>query len=305
MTNKLVIDFFLKIMKSALLWPLKNDRHICLRILYGFGRISIGLILFYITLGLVIQAILMPSNLNEISNTIEIATLTGSALYKMVFIIKHERQFLQIVDYVNGNFILKFSGDNRISRSVFVFQLLSWLYISYGLACMLFWCSIPLLNNDKSWSGLPISCWFPFQTDRSPIYEIVYFVEAVALNMSVYLYLANDVFFFFLIYATRIQFTILSTMMSDISTTNIDNENIETIFSMTKNDGRSEIIYHRRLRAVIYQRTGMREKLNSACVYFKLFLVFLCYAVLIHNSFLIATFYRQNVKKLLLKKIEN
>lgn len=61
-------------------------------------------------------------------------------------------------------------------------------YVSFALLCIctvLLWAAFPLMDKKEGGKiGLPLSAWYPFDTDETPIFQIIYLYQIISVIMD-------------------------------------------------------------------------------------------------------------------------
>ncbi|XP_017304444.1 uncharacterized protein LOC108254021, partial [Diaphorina citri] len=155
-------------------------------------------------------------DLAELSSTVDVFTLTASALYKLVYLLVNMKTLVYIVNVVHYNFEERpIQGLDPFTMSAHIrpTSLLTVIYVLSGQITSVIWCFVPLLFSPvspvtdptapltlKNRRTMPMNVWLPFNFAYSPAYEIVFVLESFAFFMSALLYLSIDCFYFYLIY---------------------------------------------------------------------------------------------------------
>lgn len=197
--------------------------------------------LFVCTLGL-LGATLFSSDLKQISSTMDILTLTASALYKITFMSvysDHVRSLVQRMDCKFKPFVYK-EGEERFSVEYESRRcaLYSNIFILSGALTMVFYSLLPVLEGKKFEQTVcnngtvvlrkirtyPLEFWIPFESDSNLVYGCIYFVQCCGLIFSAVVYLVNDSFFFMVIYQINLQMRALSLVLVNIGRESLDFE---------------------------------------------------------------------------------
>lgn len=245
-------SFQIFFLKTSAVWPLQT-KNIILQILNKFYITFICTLLTIVSLSL-IAATLFSRDLKNISSTVDIATLTISALYKFGFTKIHIKRFKYVVSFANTKFKKFISNKNGQMISV-EFEntrsnLYSFLLVLSGFVAAMFWGVFPAFEDveyeesDNSTRVMkkkfPLACWLPFNASWSPLYEIIYALEAISFFLGAHIYLTKDAFFFMMIYQICIQMKMLSMMIMNIETDRDDYTNKCITFDET---GRSKCLF--------------------------------------------------------------
>lgn len=224
MADESYCSYQITLMKYIGGWPLET-KSVLIKMLQILFRTSIMVILFIASICLT-GAALFSNDLNEVASTVDIATLTISALYKLAFTTYYMKQFKQLINTMNTKF--KKVIFNRKGQCISVVQEskhcneFSTILVLFGVLVTVVYSSTPFLEGGKIGSKYqgnetiyyhmkvyPLHFWLPFNTDSSPVYELVYFIETFSLIGSSCVYMIMDSFFFTMIYQICVQLKML------------------------------------------------------------------------------------------------
>lgn len=68
---------------------------------------------------------------------------------------------------------------NEMKFSVFYYK----MFISMCVATVTLWCIFPLIDKKETME-LPLSAWYPFSTDSSPVFEIIFIYQIIAVMID-------------------------------------------------------------------------------------------------------------------------
>ncbi|XP_008482312.1 odorant receptor 85b-like [Diaphorina citri] len=206
--------FNILLLKTCFIWPLDCQNRLVL-LIYRLMTWSTCFVLAFVSIGQLLK-ICVSLDLQELSSTVDVFTMTASALYKMVFLMYNMETLLRIVQVVHTQFeeypirgIHKFTMSSHIGPC----SLYSSLYVLAGIISSFVWNFAPLFFSPmcpiidptapltiKNRKVMPINIWLPINIAESPAYEIIFALESYTFSMSTLLYLSIDAFFFYLIH---------------------------------------------------------------------------------------------------------
>lgn len=235
MEDKSFLSFQIAFLKSSAVWPLQT-KNVLLQTLHNIYTIVSCILLSVVSVSLVAN-IFFSRDLKNISSTVDIATLTISAMYKLIFTKMHLQRFKDMVSRSNIKFKKFISNKNgdivNIEEENKFSNLYSILLISSGFVAASFWSILPafeaveyepIYNSTdlKPRKNYPLQCWIPFDATHSPLYEIVYTLEGITFFLSAHIYLTGDAFFFMMIYQICLQLKMVAMMIANIETDRTD-----------------------------------------------------------------------------------
>lgn len=224
MADKSYCSYQITLMKYIGGWPLET-KSVLIKMLQILFHTLLMVILFIASVCLT-GAALFSNDLNEVASTVDMATLTISALYKLAFTTYYMKQFNRLINTMNTKF--KKVIFNRKGHRMSVVQeskycnLYSTILVLSGAFVTGLFSVTPLLQKGKignKYQGnetiyyhmklYPLHFWLPFNTDSSPMYELIYFIQSFSLIGSACVYLVMDSFFFTMIYQICVQLKML------------------------------------------------------------------------------------------------
>ncbi|KAL1449443.1 hypothetical protein WDU94_001947 [Cyamophila willieti] len=208
------MDFNILLMQMACIWPLntRNLLHIFLQ------RLLTWFTLFVLAFVSVTQLLKLTVSLDlqELSSTIDVFTLTASALYKLIYLLTNMHTLQRMVNVVHQKFEEKpLMGIDKFNMQSYIkpTRILCILYVASGQVASFVWNFAPLLippvepikNIEvpltlKNRKIMPMNIWLPFNIANSPAYEILWVIEAYSFCSSAFIYLTIDCFYFYLIH---------------------------------------------------------------------------------------------------------
>ncbi|XP_063925615.1 odorant receptor 4-like [Zophobas morio] len=111
-------------------------------------------------------------------------------LAKLYYFIKNMETLKQVIETLNTNMFQAKPAQIRIVQPDLNFLKNVAIILAVTIAaCVLFWCSFPLLDSSSRGNRLPFLCWYPIDTTASPGYELIYCHQVV----SVFILATNSV----------------------------------------------------------------------------------------------------------------
>lgn len=247
-------SFQILLLKQIGVWP--ADRrlimlHLLQKLILYFQMVTLCLISLALTLGA-----FFSEDLKNVSSSVDMVTLTLSAMYKAWFVNTHNRKFRQLIEFMNEKFKASIRNENgdiiTVEEKSKNCSLYTFLLCFSGAFVMTIYSIVPVLENEdfikKSNSTeqlfrqikFPLLTWIPFDVYWSPMYEFFYFIHCFAIFASANIYLVNDSFFFMMIYQIFIQMKMLKEMLMNIGNGKFDylNENLENLPSDATSTGK-------------------------------------------------------------------
>lgn len=184
--SQLVVSNFFKpylfILKIFCYFPSETD-DIFKLLLYKLYSFTI----MYLIMGLcVIMEVLYLINAlgnleNMINGSVLLATDIGQ-LGKLYCLLKENKRIKSMLKHTNAD-VFQVRNEHQgiiIIKSMNRARLIINVYLSFGITTSILWDLSPIADRSDN-STLPLTLWFPFDTSRSPIYELSYTYESVAL----------------------------------------------------------------------------------------------------------------------------
>ncbi|XP_020710845.2 odorant receptor Or1-like isoform X2 [Athalia rosae] len=157
-----------------------------LRILYnvyGAAMITVVTVTYYSTE--LVYLYLIWGNLEAITEvSFLLLTHLATAVKLANFLIRRERVEKLVSDTCQEKFLPKDTKHYDILRTTV--RKANKENIVFNLMCIstvMAWAIVPLVENNKV-RRLPLKTWFPFSTDSTPIYELVYAYEIIAVLIN-------------------------------------------------------------------------------------------------------------------------
>lgn len=264
MAKKKYFSFQILLLKQTGIWP-ADRKSILLHLLQKFVLYFQMVTLFLISLALTLGAF-FSEDLKNVSSSVDMVTLTLSALYKAWFVNTHIHQFQQLIEFMNEKFKASIRNPNgdiiSVEERTKNCSLYTFLLCFSGAFVMLVYSIVPVLENEafiKTSNSteemfrqikFPLLTWIPFDVYWSPMYEFSYFIHSFALFSSAQIYLINDSFFFMMIYQISIQMKMLKEMLLNLGNGKFDymNENLEILPSNEMTAGKRKFLKSTSLR---------------------------------------------------------
>lgn len=254
MAKKKYFNFQILLLKQIGIWP-ADRKSIVLHLLQKLFLYFQMVTLFLISLALILGAF-FSEDLKNVSSSVDIVTLTLSAMYKAWFVNTHIYKFQHLIEFMDKKFKVSIRNGNgdviSVEEKSKNCSLYTFLLCFSGAFVMAVYAIVPILENkafiktSNSTEQLfrqikfPLLTWIPFDVYWSPMYEFFYFIHAFALYASANIYLVNDTFFFMMIYQIFIQMKMLKEMLTNIGNGKFDfmDENWEILPSHEKLSGK-------------------------------------------------------------------
>ncbi|XP_054275779.1 odorant receptor 43a-like [Macrosteles quadrilineatus] len=219
MTGLGLLDYNIRLMRTIGLWPLDRPSKPLLVVNYVYTTLLVSS-LAVVSVCQIVEIFFSP-NIAAMASAIDLATLTASALFKMIYIQYYHHHFQRLVDKVDATFVERdsFDGSFCIFNWVKYSKIVIIAYVTLGgptlfVVGAIFPYIIPqhfqryqtdvedykYLAHPYRKRMFPFNCWFPFDVTWSPLYEIVYVFETLSLVASGQIYLVSDSLFFMIIY---------------------------------------------------------------------------------------------------------
>nr|ANE06404.1 olfactory receptor 46 [Apolygus lucorum]AQM56045.1 olfactory receptor [Apolygus lucorum] len=189
-----MFSFQLNALKSTTMWKPDNQKYyIPFMILFAVNVFVLAIC----TVGLLLKGC-STKDLVDRSEAMDIFTLTGSALYKMVFFLYH---YEQLVDMVTCGLALVRNLPEGWTKNC---GLLSRIHYTAGFLVLLIWGLAPILKvmyGETTWAEmkLPINTYDPFDSTGF-LFFLFYITGQYVLVLSAVIYMAADCYLFTSIY---------------------------------------------------------------------------------------------------------
>lgn len=149
--------------------------------LYSF---SVTALLFFVyMLSEIINIILAIPDVEEITDSSFLLLTHLVMLVKLCFLVKNESKLATMVEKLNDkrckprNLKQENMGKQSIRNSKITF-------VGCVFMCgstIFFWALVPLMDQHSKPKSLPLKAWYPFDTKKSPVYELTYAYQIAAV----------------------------------------------------------------------------------------------------------------------------
>lgn len=213
--------------KTSSVWPPDTKNRFLLR-LHKIYVVFVCILLSIVSASLII-ATFHSEDIRKIGPSVDIVTMTLSALYKLAFTKMHITRFKAVVNFMDTKFL---TNVGTVSRKVENRRcsIYTSIIVSGGVFLAIVYNGIPALEMKLERAEkllqygnqtemlfvprkLPLACWIPVDVSWSPIYEIVYALETVSFFLAAHIYLTGDAFFFMMVYQICVQLKMLSCLI--------------------------------------------------------------------------------------------
>ncbi|XP_054275803.1 uncharacterized protein LOC128994966 [Macrosteles quadrilineatus] len=103
MTGLGLLDYNIRLMRTIGLWPLDRPSRPLLVVNYVYTTLLV-VSLVVVSVCQIIEIFVSP-NITSMASAVDLATLTASALFKMVYLIYYRQHFQELVDKINSTFV--------------------------------------------------------------------------------------------------------------------------------------------------------------------------------------------------------
>ncbi|KAG8264143.1 hypothetical protein J6590_017161 [Homalodisca vitripennis] len=140
----------LKLMRTICLWPLetKSAKVLYLNTIYtAFIIVSHALV----SIGQTIEIFISP-NISSMASVVDLATLTGSALFKMVYMIWYRADFQKLVDKIDSSFVESDSPADTVRMSDWLknYKIIINVYVAMAMVALMPVGFTPYLSSNYS-----------------------------------------------------------------------------------------------------------------------------------------------------------
>lgn len=169
------INFLL--MRSGGMWPNSDEYELNLYLLYTIflvSLISFGDIIFQSA------KIFFLKNIEELSEIIFILLSKFGTLFKAIYVIKNIKTLKKLVQAMDDNYLFQPKNLRQILMIKPVLRVWKislatlWILTTAGIS---FWTFFPITDKTYKDHRLPFSCWYPYNTNKTPFYQITYFYQ--------------------------------------------------------------------------------------------------------------------------------
>nr|APZ81469.1 olfactory receptor 47 [Adelphocoris lineolatus] len=202
----------LRVLQIVAMWPAFNgspQKQMLTKVILNFN----SFVLAFCTVGLLLKGII-TRDLVDRSEAMDIFTLTGSALYKMVFFYIYHNE---MADMMNCGAALIHQVPPKWMQYVTFFTV---LHCFMGFICITFWALCPILKlifgeTELNEMTLPINLYDPMEA-KGAMFALFYFICHYGLISSAHIYMAADCYLFTAIHLANGGFQTLNGKLEDM-----------------------------------------------------------------------------------------
>lgn len=172
------VSYNFKVLQVLGLWPVKNPSK--LHTIYSV--IITGFVFIAYLISETVNIILAFPDIEKVTESSFLFLTHLPQLIKLCYILKHKTTLRSMMEKMNDErFQPRNSKQLKIVRRTVRISKLSLFGFIFLCGCTVFlWAMFPLID-DKMNGMLPLKAWYPFDTKRSPMYEITYVYQIVAV----------------------------------------------------------------------------------------------------------------------------
>lgn len=172
------VTWTLKVLQVSGMWPPRS--HSSYYKVYSV--VTLGSLYFTYMLSEMINMILVFDDIEEVTDASFLLLTHLAQIPKVYCFFKYEPRIRAMVDIMNHK---KFSPrntrqDDIARKMVRQMQAILVVYLSMCASTVILWAIFPLTEANKE-RRLPLKAWIPFDTKKSPNYEVAYTFQIIAV----------------------------------------------------------------------------------------------------------------------------
>ncbi|EFA09245.2 odorant receptor 14 [Tribolium castaneum] len=186
-----VIEFNLFLLKWIGLWP-GEDYQLNMYSFYGFSVII--LILCGHTLSTGLTLILDSGDIDTFTETMFILNIEFMTAWKALNFALNRKKFMQLLDAIDKTTFQPRNGKQvtLVLRNIDGWKVMFKMFgISLGLS-FIFTGLLPIFSKTYKDRKLPMEAWYPFDSTKSPFYQLCYVYQMAAVAVAVMVILNVD-----------------------------------------------------------------------------------------------------------------
>lgn len=168
-------------MRSGGMWP-KSNKYVCDKyLLYTIlllSVLSLGDIMFQTA------KILVLENIEELAEIIFVLLSKLGTLFKAIYVVKNIKTIKSLTHSMDANHLFQPKNQEQILLVKPILKIwkisliILWILTTSGIS---FWTFFPITDKSYKQHRLPFACWYPYNTNKTPLYQITYFYQIASL----------------------------------------------------------------------------------------------------------------------------
>lgn len=135
------------------------------------------------------------ANLEAVTGTIYVLLVESLVVFKVYYLIRNIEMFKRLLGVLDTDMFQPKNSTQivAIKETVHVWKTIykSFLYTCFGTN--MFWAIYPLLDKSNGERRLPFLAWYPWNTKRTPLYEITYVYQIISVSFITTVHVNVDV----------------------------------------------------------------------------------------------------------------
>lgn len=168
-------------MRSGGIWPNSDKYELNLYVLYTMSLLS------FLSLGDIIfqsAKILFLENVEELTGIIFVLLTKFGTLFKVIYFIKNIKIVKELIRAMDDNYLFKPENLHQIiiiKPILKIWKLTLIILWILTMTAISFWTFFPIIDKTYRNYRLPFSCWYPYNTNQAPFYQITYVYQIASI----------------------------------------------------------------------------------------------------------------------------
>lgn len=154
--------------------------------------VGIGLIVY--TISEVINLYYSRNDLTKLSDGLFLFLTHACQLYKFCYFTSNYRRILNLLNSLNRDIFKPRNQEQYdiLKSTMFYSKRLFQVYICMCAGTVLLWGAFPIFDKSEEVMQLPLAGWYPFETDKTPVFEIIYLYQICAVLINALTNISKD-----------------------------------------------------------------------------------------------------------------